>query len=83
MLPHGYDEEKWLAEGIVSIQHNAFYMHGALDSNDLKDALRYSVQMLSELRTSLLSPHKCYELCDWDIYLILLVVNAACVEAES
>ncbi|CAL9135708.1 unnamed protein product [Musa textilis] len=62
MLPHGDDEEKWLAEGIAGIQHNAFYMHRALDSNDLKDALRYSVQMLSELRTSLLSPHKYYEL---------------------
>lgn len=24
------DEEKWLAEGIASIQHNAFYMHRAL-----------------------------------------------------
>ncbi|WOL15216.1 hypothetical protein Cni_G23997 [Canna indica] len=62
MLPDAEDEEKWLAEGIAGIQHNAFYMHRALDSNDLKDALRYSVQMLSELRTSLLSPHKYYEL---------------------
>lgn len=24
------DEEKWLAEGIAAIQHNAFYMHRAL-----------------------------------------------------
>ncbi|KAM0943527.1 hypothetical protein DsansV1_C13g0123101 [Dioscorea sansibarensis] len=24
------DEEKWLAEGIGGIQHNAFYMHRAL-----------------------------------------------------
>ena len=30
MLPHGDDEEKWLAEGIAGIQHNAFYMHRAL-----------------------------------------------------
>ncbi|XP_042420145.1 vacuolar protein sorting-associated protein 35B-like [Zingiber officinale] len=62
MLPDTEDEEKWLAEGIAGVQHNAFYMHRALDSNDLKDVLRYSVQMLSELRTSLLSPHKYYEL---------------------
>ncbi|XP_074562511.1 vacuolar protein sorting-associated protein 35B-like [Curcuma longa] len=62
MLPDTEDEEKWLAEGIAGIQHNAFYMHRALDSNDLKDALKHSVQMLSELRTSLLSPHKYYEL---------------------
>lgn len=26
------DEEKWLAEGIAAIQHNAFYMHRALVS---------------------------------------------------
>ena len=24
------DEDKWLAEGIAAIQHNAFYMHRAL-----------------------------------------------------
>lgn len=56
------DEEKWLAEGIASIQHNAFFMHRALDDNNLRDSLKYSAQMLSELRTSRLSPHKYYEL---------------------
>nr|CAB3497830.1 unnamed protein product [Digitaria exilis] len=56
------DEERWLAEGIAGVQQNAFYMHRALDSNNLKDALKYSAQMLSELRTSRLSPHKYYEL---------------------
>ncbi|KAJ0026356.1 hypothetical protein Pint_09347 [Pistacia integerrima] len=63
MLNVGEDEEKWLAEGIASVQHNAFYMHRALDSNNLREALKYSAQMLSELRTSKLSPHKYYELC--------------------
>ncbi|PKU72029.1 Vacuolar protein sorting-associated protein 35B [Dendrobium catenatum] len=64
MLPDAgsEDEEKWLAEGIAGLQHNAFYMHRALDSNNLRDALKYSAQMLSELRTSRLSPHKYYEL---------------------
>ncbi|GJN22990.1 hypothetical protein PR202_gb10603 [Eleusine coracana subsp. coracana] len=66
MLPDGGadDEERWLAEGIAGVQQNAFYMHRALDSNNLlKDALKYSAQMLSELRTSSrLSPHKYYEL---------------------
>ncbi|KAB1199959.1 Vacuolar protein sorting-associated protein 35A [Morella rubra] len=56
------DEEKWLAAGIAGVQQNAFYMHRALDSNNLRDALKYSAQMLSELRTSRLSPHKYYEL---------------------
>ncbi|AQK62294.1 Vacuolar protein sorting-associated protein 35B [Zea mays] len=64
VLPDGGadDEERWLAEGIAGVQQNAFYMHRALDSNNLKDALKYSAQMLSELRTSRLSPHKYYEL---------------------
>ncbi|KAL3845003.1 hypothetical protein ACJIZ3_002406 [Penstemon smallii] len=56
------DEEKWLSAGITGLQQNAFYMHRALDSNNLKDALKYSAQMLSELRTSKLSPHKYYQL---------------------
>ncbi|THU73059.1 hypothetical protein C4D60_Mb04t18810 [Musa balbisiana] len=56
------DEEKCLADSMGRLQHNAFYMHRALDSNNLKDALRYAGQMLSELRTSSLSPHKYYEL---------------------
>ncbi|MBA0792478.1 hypothetical protein Gohar_016975, partial [Gossypium harknessii] len=64
MLNGTEDEEKWLAEGIAGIQHNAFYMHRALDSNNLREALKYSAQMLSELRTSKLSPHKYYELCN-------------------
>ncbi|GMP32045.1 hypothetical protein CsSME_00005986 [Camellia sinensis var. sinensis] len=56
------DEGKWLAAAIAGLQQNAFYMHRALDSNNLRDALKYSAQMLSELRTSRLSPHKYYEL---------------------
>ncbi|GER26249.1 vacuolar protein sorting-associated protein [Striga asiatica] len=57
------DEEKWLSAGIAGLQQNDFHMHRALDSNNLKDALTFSAQMLSELRTSRLSPHKYYELC--------------------
>ncbi|KAJ4714149.1 Vacuolar protein sorting-associated protein 35 [Melia azedarach] len=56
------DQEKWLAAGIAGLQQNAFYMHRALDSNNLRDALKYSAQMLSELRTSKLSPQKYYQL---------------------
>ncbi|XP_056687193.1 vacuolar protein sorting-associated protein 35B [Spinacia oleracea] len=56
------DEEKWLAEGIAAVQQNAFYMLRAVDSDNLREALKYSAQMLSELRTSKLSPHKYFEL---------------------
>ncbi|CAA0811131.1 Vacuolar protein sorting-associated protein 35B [Striga hermonthica] len=63
MISNGIeDEDKWLAEGIAGIQHNAFYLHRALDSNNLREALKFSAQLLSELRTSRLSPHKYYEL---------------------
>lgn len=56
------DEDKWLAEGIAGIQHNAFFMHRALDANNLREVLKYSALMLSELRTSKLSPQKYYDL---------------------
>ncbi|CAA0385673.1 unnamed protein product [Arabidopsis thaliana] len=56
------DDEKWLAAAIAAVKQNAFYMQRAIDSNNLKDALKFSAQMLSELRTSKLSPHKYYEL---------------------
>ncbi|CAL0311451.1 unnamed protein product [Lupinus luteus] len=62
MLDGTEDEEKFLAAGIAGLQQNSFYMHRALDSNNLRDALKYSAQMLSELRTSKLSPHKYYDL---------------------
>lgn len=41
------------------------------DSNNLRDALKYSAQMLSELRTSKLSPHKYYALCEFPFLLCL------------
>ncbi|KAL0878125.1 hypothetical protein Bca101_027831 [Brassica carinata] len=72
------DEEKWLAEGIAGIQHNAFFMHGALDANNLREVLKYSALMLSELRTSKLSTQRYYDLCAYlCVYItcFLLVVN--------
>ncbi|CAH2064400.1 unnamed protein product [Thlaspi arvense] len=56
------DDEKWLAAATAAVKQNAFYTQRAIDSDNLKDALKFSAQMLSELRTSKLSPHKYYEL---------------------
>ncbi|RRT45048.1 hypothetical protein B296_00054085 [Ensete ventricosum] len=78
MLSHDDDDEKWLAEGIAGIQHNAFYMQRPLGANDLKNTLRYSVQMLSVLRTSLLFSHKYYELCELG-YLFDLACSECCL----
>ncbi|KAH7286873.1 hypothetical protein KP509_32G026000 [Ceratopteris richardii] len=65
-IPDGFpstnDQEKLLADALALVQHHAFYMHRALDNNNLQDALKFSAQMLGELRTSKLSPQKYYEL---------------------
>ncbi|KAK2982274.1 hypothetical protein RJ640_020826 [Escallonia rubra] len=77
------DEEKWLAEGIAGIQHNAFYMHRALDSNNLREALKYSAQLLSELRTSRLSPHKYYDLCKNSVPYLLCTVGSVYIKSKE
>ncbi|KAI3682103.1 hypothetical protein L2E82_50135 [Cichorium intybus] len=48
--------DKWLAEGVAGIQHNAFYMHRALRSPKILGTVAVRAQ------TSRLSPHKYYEL---------------------
>ncbi|CAI6012716.1 unnamed protein product [Closterium sp. NIES-65] len=68
------EQEKWLADALNVVKQQAFYMRRALppplpafadsqDSGNLREALKYSAQMLSELRTSKLAPQKYYELC--------------------
>lgn len=56
------EQEKWLADAMNVVKQQAFYMKRALDGNNLREALKYSAQMLGELRTSKLSPQKYYEL---------------------
>jgi hypothetical protein len=46
-----------------------FSISKSQDANNLRDALKCSALMLSELRTSKLSPHKYYDLCK---FLILI-----------
>lgn len=41
----------------------SFYMKRCLDQSKLMDALKHASNMISELRTSLLSPKHYYELC--------------------
>lgn len=53
----------WVESGLRRALILAFFGYNQ-DSNNLRDALKYSAQMLSELRTSKLSPHKYYELCE-------------------
>ncbi|CAL5383437.1 unnamed protein product [Camellia sinensis] len=44
MIANGIeDEDKWLAEGIAGIQHNAFYMHRALDMRAFDELRRLEI----------------------------------------
>jgi hypothetical protein len=67
------EQEKWLHEATTAVKQHAFYMKRAIDESNLKDALKHSSVMLSELRTSRLSPQKYYALfmraCDEMRYL--------------
>lgn len=54
------DQEKYLEDARKVVKEQAYFMKSALDKAQLKDALRYSSAMLSELRTSLLTPRNYY-----------------------
>ncbi|EIE25972.1 vacuolar protein sorting-associated protein 35, partial [Coccomyxa subellipsoidea C-169] len=56
------EQVKWLQDASNSVKRNAFYMKRALDEDNLREALRFSAAMLVELRTSLLTPQKYFEL---------------------
>lgn len=50
------DQERFLDEHTTVVRQQAYYMKKALDQNSLREALKHSSAMLSELKTSLLSP---------------------------
>merc|ERR1712166_1071247 len=56
------DEAKALAEAQKVVQQEALLMKRALDSKNLREALKHSAVMISELRTPLLSPKNYYGL---------------------
>ncbi len=63
MLPGNDEQERILNECKQSCKRHAFQMRKSIDEEDnMREALRYSAAMLGELRTSLLSPQKYYEL---------------------
>mmetsp|Transcript_6795 Transcript_6795/g.19089 ORF Transcript_6795/g.19089 Transcript_6795/m.19089 type:complete len:835 (-) Transcript_6795:174-2678(-) len=63
MSPNPQDEQdKWLGEACQNIKKHAFFMKKSLDNGNLREALKYCAAMLGELRTSLLTPQKYYEL---------------------
>ena len=56
------DQEKILQEALSAVKTHASNMQHVLDSNDLREGLKHSSLLLSELRTSSLSPRSYYEL---------------------
>lgn len=52
-----------MGDALTNVQSLASQMKRFLDKNRLMDALKLASTMLSELRTSLLSPKSYYELC--------------------
>eukprot|EP01012_Entosiphon_sulcatum_P012165 TRINITY_DN17599_c0_g1_i2.p1 TRINITY_DN17599_c0_g1~~TRINITY_DN17599_c0_g1_i2.p1 ORF type:complete len:727 (+),score=193.00 TRINITY_DN17599_c0_g1_i2:28-2181(+) len=56
------EQELRLADALKCIKTSAFHMKRALDKANLHEALKHSALLLSEMRTSMLSPQKYYEL---------------------
>jgi vacuolar protein sorting-associated protein 35 len=56
------NQEKLLAEALVTVRQHAFSMKRVLDQQSIMEGLKHAANMLSELRTSLLSPKNYYEL---------------------
>ncbi|KAK3267396.1 hypothetical protein CYMTET_24041 [Cymbomonas tetramitiformis] len=67
------EQQKWLTETTNNVKQHAYYMKQAIDDNNLREALKHTAAMLSELRTSQLSPQKYYALymkaCDELLHL--------------
>lgn len=57
------EQESLLSSALKIVKNESFEMRRAVDKNQLMEALKHAVQMLSELRTSLLTPKFYYRLC--------------------
>ena len=56
------EQDKLLETASAVVREQAFFMKKAIEQENLRDALKYSSNMISELRTSQLSPRFYYEL---------------------
>ncbi|GBE60411.1 vacuolar sorting 35 [Babesia ovata] len=56
------DQCKLLEEALFYVKEHAYYMRQALDANDIGEALKRGINVISELRTSSLTPTNYYEL---------------------
>jgi vacuolar protein sorting-associated protein 35 len=56
------EQDRWKHDAMQMVKQQAYHMKRALEVDNLRDALKHSANMISELRTSLLSPRNYYEL---------------------
>ena len=56
------DQERYLDRGLKKIKAQSFHIHTAIEKNNLRQCLKESYSMLSELRTSYLTPKNYYHL---------------------
>lgn len=66
------DSAKVLSEALNVVKVQLVQMKRCLDADQVMDALKSASTMLSELRTSSLSPKNYYELCKWLSPVVLL-----------
>ena len=56
------DQERYLDKGLKKIQAQTFHIHTAIEKNNLRQCLKETYQMLSELKTNALTPKNYYHL---------------------
>lgn len=54
------DQEKFLEDAKKNVREQAYYMKKAIETKNMRDALKFSSKMLAELSTSALSPKTYY-----------------------
>ena len=56
------DQERYLDKGLKKIQAQTFHIHTSIEKNNLRQCLKETYHMLSELRTNALTPKNYYHL---------------------
>lgn len=69
------NQEKLLADALQNVRQHAFAMKRVLDQQSVMEGLKHAANMLSELRTSVLSPKNYYELRTTDQHLLPIPIN--------
>ena len=69
------DQERYLDRGLKKTKAQSFHIHTAIEKNNLRQCLKETYSMLSELRTSYLTPKNYYQLFTAAFDEMLIVSN--------